>query len=109
MAAMTRRWAPVRRSPCAALKSSLWRRKMSATSIAGRTRRSLGRHHHEGEALEGARRAGDQIGRDPGIMGRRRQCGMPEQDLDDADVDSALQKMRGEAVSKGVNRHRLVA
>ena len=33
---------------------------------------------------------------------------MPEQDLDDPDVDPALQKMRGEAMPERVNRHRLV-
>src|SRR3954451_17914627 len=102
MAAMTRLWTPVSRSPCAARKASPWRRKISATSSAGRTGRSRGRDHHEGKAVEGARRAGDQGCGDLRITGRRRQLDVPEQDLDNPDVGPALQKMCGKTVPERV-------
>ena len=41
MAAMTRRWSDVSRPPCAARNASPWRRKISATSSAGRMRSQL--------------------------------------------------------------------
>src|SRR3954466_6768804 len=104
MAAMTRRWTPVSRSPCAARKASPWGRKISAPSKAGRTGRLLGRDHHEGQAVEGARRAGDQGCGDLRITGRRRQLDVPEQDLDNPDVGPALQKMSGKTVPERVGR-----
>src|SRR4051812_32801569 len=104
MAAMTRRWTPVSRSPCAARKASPWRRKISATSSTGRTGRSLGRDYHHGKAVEGARRVGNQVCGHLGVPGRRRQLDVPEQDLDNPDVGPALQKMRGETVPERVGR-----
>src|SRR4051794_36023030 len=104
MAAMTRLWTPVSRSPCAARNASPWRRKISATSSAGRTGRSRGRDHHEGKAVEGARRAGDQGCGDLGVPSRRRQLDVPEQDLDNPDVGPALQKMSGKTVPERVGR-----
>src|SRR3954447_4859109 len=108
MAAMTRLWTPVSRSPCAARNASPWRRKISATSSAGRTGRSRGRDHHEGKAVEGARRAGDQGCGDLGVPSRRRQLDMPEQNLNDPDVGPALQKMSGETVPERVGRDGLI-
>src|SRR3954468_18651749 len=106
MAAMTRLWTPVSRSPCAARNASPWRRKMSATSKAGRTGWSRGRDHHEGQAVEGARRAGNQRCGDLRIKGRGRPLDVPEQNLNDPDVGpaSALQKMSGETVPERVGR-----
>src|SRR3954454_1371849 len=104
MAAMTRRWTPVSRSPCAARNASPWRRKISATSSAGRTGRLLGRDYHYGKAVKGARRAGNQGCGHLGVPGRRRQLDVPEQDLDNPDVGPALQKMSGKTVPERVGR-----
>src|SRR5215210_7028587 len=108
MAAMTRLWTPVSRSPCAARNASPWRRKISATSSAGRTGRSRRRDYYHGQAVEGARRAGNQVCGHLGVPGRRRQLDVPEQNLNDPDVGPALQKMRGETVPERVGRDRLI-
>jgi len=57
------------------------------------------------ELVEWARRLADGLGRDPGVARRALQVGVTEQNLDDADVGSVLQKMGGEAVPQGVRRH----
>ena len=69
--------------------------------------RSTRRHHHQAEAIERAGRVGDQRCRDLSIAGGRREPGMAEQHLDDADVGAGFEQMRGEAVPQGVHRHRL--
>src|SRR5258708_36520083 len=105
MAAMTRRWASERCWRCAVRKASPWRRKMAATSSAGRKLVGLsGRDHREREAVEWARRAADQVGGDLRVTRSRGQIDVPEQDLNDADIGPALQKMRGEAVPQRVSR-----
>src|SRR3954447_6053718 len=104
MAAMTRRWTPVRYPPPPARNASPWRRKISATSSAGRTGRLLGRDYHHGKAVKGARRAGNQVCGHLGVPGRRRQLDVPEQDLDNPDVGPALQKMSGKTVPERVGR-----
>src|ERR1051326_5595812 len=103
MAAMTRRWSGESRPPCAARNASPWRRKMSATSSAGRIAPTLrGRSHLERKPIEWARRRGDQAGGNLGVACRRLQLAVTEQDLNDAEVGAALQKVGGEAVSKHV-------
>jgi hypothetical protein len=57
------------------------------------SRRSIGRDHPEREAIERARRAGDQIRRDLRVARRRREVGMAEQNLDDANVGASRQEM----------------
>ena len=76
---------------------------------AGRqeSRRSGGRHPLQRQPVERALGSPDQPARDLRVARRRRQVGMSEQDLDDADVGTALQKMRGEAVAQRVHRHAL--
>ena len=59
------------------------------------------------QAIEGAGRAGDDIGRNAGIDRRRRQPAMAEQHLDDADIGAGFEQMRGEAVAQRVNGDRL--
>ncbi len=52
--------------------------------------------------LERARYRPDGLGGNTGIEGGGVELGVPEQDLDDADVDVLLQQVRGEAVAQGV-------
>ena len=68
---------------------------------------SAGRHDLEAEPVERARRVADRVGGDLGVARRRRQAGVAEQDLDDADVGPALEQMGGEAVAQRVHGHRL--
>ena len=69
----------------------------------GHRRRSAGRHDLQAEPVERAGGAPDRAGRNLGIARGRRDVGMPEQDLDDADVGAALQQVGGEAVAQGVD------
>jgi hypothetical protein len=69
--------------------------------------RSTRRRNHQVEAIQRARRVGDQGCRNLGIAGGRRQPGMTEQHLDDADVGACFEQVSGEAVPQGVYRHRL--
>ena len=59
----------------------------------------------QGQAVEGALRRSDHIGRDAGIERGRHQAVVAEQDLDDPDVGSGLQQMGRETVAQGVQRH----
>ena len=60
--------------------------------------RSARRHHSQAEAIERAGRVCDQCCRDLSIAGGRRQPGMAEQHLDDADVGAGFEQVGGEAV-----------
>ena len=44
-----------------------------------------------------------------GVDGRRFEVPVPEQDLDDEDVDMLLEQVRREAVAQCVHRHALAA
>jgi hypothetical protein len=68
---------------------------------------SGGRRHREMQAIERAGGAGDDVGRHAGIDRCRRQPAMAEQHLDDADIGSGFEQMRGEAVPQCVNGDRL--
>src|SRR5246127_5914196 len=78
------------------------RRKISATSTAGRDngRASAG---HLAQKVERARHLADRADRDAGVERRRVEFLVSEQNLDDADVGFLLQKMRGKAVPQGMN------
>lgn len=52
------------------------------------------------EAVERPGRAADQLGRHGGVAGRGGDLTMPEQDLDDTNIGSVLQQIRGKTVSK---------
>jgi len=69
---------------------------MSATSKAERTRRLVRRRHLQVQSVERARRRADGLVGNPRIVGRARQMGVTEQNLNEADIRAILQKMRGE-------------
>ena len=54
--------------------------------------------HVQRKPIQRARRRGDEACRDAGIARRRRQILVAEQNLDDADIRPALQKMGGETM-----------
>jgi hypothetical protein len=56
-------------------------------------RGSVGRDHRDGEPIEWAGRAGEQIGRNLSVARGRSEVGMSEQHLNDANVDPAFKKM----------------
>ena len=60
--------------------------------------RSAGWHDFQAEPIERARRVADRFGGDSGVACRAREAGMAKQDLDDAHIRSALQKMGRECV-----------
>jgi dTDP-4-amino-4,6-dideoxygalactose transaminase len=70
----------------------------------GHVIRSGGRHDLQRQPIELALRASDKLVRDLRVARRARQIGMPQQDLNDADVGAALEQMRGEAVPQGTDR-----
>jgi hypothetical protein len=69
------------------------------------SRRSIGRDHPEREAIERARRAGDQIRRDLRVARRRREVGMAEQNLEcqrqppGDECETAPQRMGGDRLA----------
>src|ERR1019366_2572820 len=63
-----------------------------------------GRRYLKRKAIERALRRPDRMGGNLGVARRRRQIVMPEQDLDDTDIGSVLQKVRREAVAQRVQR-----
>ena len=100
IADMTRSWP---RLTCPALflrQASPWRRKMSATSSFGRSisddlRR---RCQPDVQCLKRALYLTDGIYGDPRISGGRSDLTVPEQILNDPDIDALLQQMGSEAV-----------
>ena len=64
--------------------------------------------HQQLEMLERAGHRPDRLCRDAGIERGRVELGMPEQDLDDADVDVLLEQMGGEAVAQRMGRDALL-
>ena len=73
-----------------------------------RCHRLLRRRHLQREPVERALGPGDHLRRDARVARRRRQILVSEQDLDDANVDAALQEMGREAVAQNVHAHALV-
>src|SRR5215510_449466 len=81
------------------------RRKMSATSTAGRDngRASTG---HLQQQVERARHLAECVDGDAGVERRRIEFLVSEQHLDDADIGLLLQEMGGKAVAAGCeHRH----
>src|SRR5258707_6889736 len=60
------------------------------------------------EVLERARHRTDRLRGDTGIERGRIELGVPEQNLDDANIDILLQQVRGEAVAQRMGRHPLL-
>ena len=66
-----------------------------------------GRRHVQGEPIERTGGIADELRGDARIARRRRQVLVTEQNLNDADVDAALQKVSGEAMPQNVQLTRL--
>jgi len=73
-----------------------------------RSHRLVRRRHLQRKPIQRARRRGDEARRDAGVARRRRKILVTQQDLDDADVGPALQKMGGEAVAQHMHADALV-
>src|SRR6516162_7779318 len=78
------------------------RRKMSATSTAGRDNGGASAGHLA-QQVERARHRADRTDGDAGVERRRVELLVSEQDLDDPDVGLLLQEMGGKAVPQGMN------
>ena len=95
MADMTFSCARLRCPRCSARQAGACWRKMSATSREGRpTAGTSGRR----QRLQRAEDLVQQIGGHVGVHGGGLQALVSEQHLDDADVNLALQQVRGEAM-----------
>lgn len=70
-------------------------------------RSSVGWDHTDGESIERAGRAGEQIGRDLSVARGRSQVGISEQNLNDANVDPAFQEMGRKRVPERMDSNRL--
>src|SRR5271165_2042728 len=111
MADMTFSCARLTRPALALRQAGPWRRKISATSIAGRDTgepRSGGRCYLGEQQVERAGDLADRLDGDTCVERRGVELLVAEQHLDDADVGLLLEQMRGEAVSQGVQTHALV-
>src|SRR3954453_20906583 len=104
---MTLSWPRLTWPALAVRQAAPWSRKMSATSRAGRgmSAGALGRrlawlHPYRREPIERAHDHADGVGSDPRIERRGLELGLPDQDLDHADVDVLLQQVSGEAVAQ---------
>src|SRR5438270_12742486 len=78
------------------------RRKMSATSTAGRGNGRASAGHLQQE-VERARHLADRADGDACVQGRRVELLVSQQNLDDPDIGLLLQEMRGEAVPQRMN------
>ena len=78
---------------------------MSATSRAGRPTTAL---YGAGKTSIADNHFAQDLGADLCIECRRFQLLVPEQDLDDADVDLLLEEMSGKRVTQAVHRDRLI-
>src|SRR3954447_1470491 len=111
MADMTLSWPRLTWPALAVRQAAPWSRKMSASSRAGRTmsacalcRRLVPLQPERRAPIERAHDRADGVGGDPRIKRRGLELGVPEQDLDHADVDVLLQQVGCEAVAQRVRR-----
>src|SRR5215468_9436047 len=105
MALITLSWARLTWPRLASRQAAPWSRKMSATSRAGRaTRPELRRRllrvwsRRRQEPVERAGDRAQDVGGDVRVARRGVELGVPEQHLDHAHVDGALQQVRGKGV-----------
>src|SRR5208283_2482069 len=111
MADMTFSCPRLTRPALALRQAGPWRRKISATSIAGRDKgkpRSGGWSYLGEQQVERAGDLADRLDGDPGVERRGVELLVPEQHLDDAYVGLLFEQMRGEAVPQGMHAHALV-
>src|SRR6185312_8522018 len=88
-----------------------WRRKISATSTAGRDKgkpRSGGRSYLGEQQVERAGDLADRLDGDTGIERRGAKLLVAQKHLNDSDVGLPFEQMRGEAMAQGVNPHALI-
>src|SRR5919109_2704452 len=109
MADMTLSWPRLTWPAWALRHAAPWRRKISATSSPGRdkSRALRGRLHRRGEMLERAGDFAERLEGDARVERGGVELLVPEQHLDDADVDLLLERMRREAVPQRVQRDAL--
>src|ERR1700760_1470991 len=101
---MTLSWVRLKRPTWAIRYAGPAARKMSAISSSARTC-SLGRRlvlHQRHQPVEWPGDCVDRPGRDLGVERGRIEFAVPEQHLDDADVDVLFEQVRGEAVPQRV-------
>src|SRR5271169_2285803 len=111
MADMTFSCARLTRPALALRQAGPWRRKISATSIAGRDKgepRSGGRSYLGEQQVERAGDFANRLDGDTGIERRGVELLVAEQYLNDTDVGLPFEQMRGEAMAQGVNPHALI-
>src|SRR3954453_5065750 len=108
---MTLSWPRLTWPALAVRQAAPWSRKMSATSRAGRSTsacalcgRLVWLRPQRHEPIERAHDGADGVSGNPRIERRGVELGVPEEDLDHADIDVLLQQVGGEAVSKRVRR-----
>src|SRR6516225_12094463 len=102
MADMTFSWPRLTWPAWDARQAGPRRRKMSATSTAGRDNgRALAGHLQQ--QVERARHLAERVDGDAGVERRRVEFLMSQQNLDDPNIRLLLQEMRGEAVPQRVN------
>src|SRR6516225_903309 len=99
---MTLSWPRLRWPAWDARQAGPRRRKMSATSTAGRDT-GRGSAGYLQQQVERARHLADRADGDAGVKRRRVELLVPEQHLDDADIGLLFQEMGGKAVPQGVN------
>src|SRR3954470_19068703 len=111
IADMSLSWPRLTWPAWAVRQAAPWSRKMSATSRAGRAMsagaldgRLVWLHRQRREPIERAHDRADGVGGDPGIERRGLELGVPEQNVDHADVDVLLQQVGCEAVAQRVRR-----
>src|ERR1019366_2060909 len=108
MADITFSCARLTRPALALRQAGPWRRKISASSIAGRDKgepRSGGRSYLGEEQVERAGDLADRLDGDTGVERRGVELLVTEQHLDDAYVGLLFEQMRGKAVPQGVQTH----
>src|SRR5437660_10974827 len=105
MAVMTRRCARLKWASFATRQPAPWRRKMSATSRIGRgiADGSGRRRRLHVQEFERTLDLADGVKRHPCIAGCGLNVPMAEQIMYHANVDSLLQKVRGDAMSHNVH------
>ena len=110
MALITFIWARLTWPALAARQAAPWSRKISATSRAGRdTSAWLGRRllppcRRRQQPIEWAGDSAQHVGGNVCVARRRVELGVPEQDLDHAHINAALQQMGGEGMPQGMRR-----
>src|SRR6516225_9804837 len=103
---MTLSWPRLTRPAWDARQTGPRRRKISATSTAGRGNGGASAGHLQ-QQVERACHLAERVDGDAGVERRRIELLVSEQHLDDADIGLLLQEMGGKAVPQRVNTNTL--